>query len=458
MRYIAGKYHLLVFGLFLIIAVLLRLWAAPLSAGPDVAQFWAFASIFKNYGLAFYRYADGILSIFPFKGWCFVYPPVWLLILGLCLVAAPDSLATATMVDPEWRLAMKFPIIAADIAIGCLVFWAVPGRARRLLFSALWLFHPTAWYQSAVFGQFDAIATAFLLASIIILERGKDWPAFLLAGLAVMTKQHTLIPVALMAVALARNISRKRLLIDLSVIAGVALFLSLPFLLSGNLPDYVRFVLLPAQGPDYQYPLMYAFNGIGSLLTYLHDIFGWETRGFLQFNIPALVAACLAAVVLSYLRRINPARAMLIGFCIFIAFFYRINYQYFTVGIPIALLVASRTDYWSERAVALGLALLPAVWLWLFDVPFWFYYLAPYNPWVRPILESIGLAHQNVPDYAYVFLALALTALSLAYVAFAFLRWHRPLAGGRASEINQNRTKPSGLNLAKEPRLIHNDG
>jgi len=241
----SNKIHILALGLALVLAALCRLWAAPISAGPDVVQFWAFAKVFQIHGLDFYRYADATAAFFPFKGWGFVYPPIWLLLLGLALLAAPTSIVihsiadkswpasmfVRAIVDSGWLLAMKTPIIAADLAIGCLLYWAVPGsRFRKLLFASLWLFHPTSWYESAVFGQFDAIAAAFLLAAIILLERGRDRLAFLLAGLAVMTKQHTLLPIAVMAVILARQVNWRRLGSNLAILAGVVISLS-PFCL-----------------------------------------------------------------------------------------------------------------------------------------------------------------------------------------------------------------------------------
>lgn len=64
------------FIIVLALAAFLRFWAAPLSAGQDVAQFWAFAKVFQDYGLDFYRYADARLDIFPYAGWGFFYPPV----------------------------------------------------------------------------------------------------------------------------------------------------------------------------------------------------------------------------------------------------------------------------------------------------------------------------------------------------------------------------------------------
>lgn len=430
MPHFSNRFYLCVFGLALGLAAYFRFWAAPLSAGADVNQFWAFAKVFQLHGLDFYRYADANLDIFPTKGWGFVYPPIWLLILRLALMAAPMSSATDMMVDSSWRLSMKIPIIAADLAIGCLLYWAVPGsKLRKLLFASLWLFHPAAWYNSAVFGQFDAIAAALLLASVIMLERGKDRIAFLLAGFAVMTKQHTLIPIALMIAVSARNMNWRRLISNCAITAGVVVALSIPFLLTGNFISYMRSFFLSGQAPDYQTPLMYAFSGSGALLTYLNQIFGWETSGLLYLNIPILILAFLAALVFSYRRTITPAQGALIGFLIFISFYYRVNYQYLIIYIPIALLVASRTQFRSERIFAIVMAMLPAVWLWLFEVSFWFNYLDPKNPQVTSILARIGWAHTGTPDFAFVSLAMVLMCLFLAYIVLAFSRWRQPVNG-----------------------------
>jgi hypothetical protein len=209
--------------------------------------------------------------------------------------------------------------------------------------------------------------------------------------------------------------------------AGVVILFSIPFLLTGDFSTYARSLFLPGQAPGYQSPLMYAFSGSGALLTYLHDIFGWETSGFLNFNTPIMVLAILASFVLSYKRSISAAQGALIGSLIFISLFYRVNYQYLIIYIPIALLVASRTKYRSERIFTIVMALLPAAWLWLFEVPFWFRYIDPKNPWVTQILERIGLAHTGTPDYAFVSLAMVLMCLFLAYIICAFIRWRQPL-------------------------------
>jgi hypothetical protein len=426
---LTNKLHLLLFGAVLVIAASMRLWAAPLSAGPDVAQFWAFARVFHNHGLDFYRYADASLDIFPFHLWGFVYPPVWLLVLGLVLLFVPASSATATMVGTGWRIAMKTPIIAADLAIGCLLYWAVPGsRWRKLLFSSIWLFHPAAWYESAVFGQFDAIAAALVLASVIMLTRGADRWAFFLAALALMTKQHAFASVAVMVVITARYCDRRRFLTNCLIGAGVVVLLTLPFLLTGNWVSYARSVFLPGWAPDYQYPLYFAFSGSGALLTHLHNVFGWETGVLLPLTIPVMVIALAATAIMSYRNGVSLLQGALIGFLVFVSFSYQVNYQYLVVYIPLAILLASRTRHLSERISALILAVLPAAWLWLGNVPWWFNYLEPTSPWVTPMLAHVGLFRRYLPDYAYVMFAVLLMYLMVAHVVLTLFRWQHRVA------------------------------
>lgn len=419
-----SKFYIGALLLALAAAAFIRFWAAPLSAGQDVAQFWAFAKVFQAHGLDFYRYADAKLDIFPYQGWGFFYPPIWLLLLGLALWFVPSSLVANHMIDTSWRIAEKSPIIVADLAIGILIYWAVPGsRLRKLLFACLWLFHPTAWYESAVFGQFDAIAAAFLLASVITLAKGKDALAFLLAGLAVMTKQHTIIPIALMAIISSRFIIRRRFVVDCLVLLGVVVLVSIPFLVTANFFSYFRSLFVSASPPQYQDPLVFAFSGSSALLTYLHIVFGWDTSRLILISIPLLAIALIFAAVLSYRRAITPLQGALAGFLLFIALFYRVNYQYLVIFIPLAILRASQTRYRSEKVFALALAILPAVWLWLANIPFWFNDHDPTYPWVTPLLARVGLLERYLPDYAFVTFAVALMCLSLVYAGLTFLRW-----------------------------------
>ena len=427
-RVASPRLALVVFLIIFLAGAAARIVAAPYSATQDMAQFWSFAQLFKEHGLDFYQYYSGYDPINPWQGWGYVYPPVWIIILGIGLAAVPGALAGQLHVDTAWRIAEKAPIIAADLTIGVLLFIAVPGsRWKKLFFAALWLLNPVAWYQSAVFGQFDAVAAAFLVASLILLERGHDRWAFGIAALAVMTKQHTLIPIAFMMAVTLRTMPWKRFVANLAIFAGVVAAFSLPFMITGNAIEYARAVLLPGQAPGYQEPLLYTFSGSGAAFTYLHDKYGWDTLSWFNYNTPVLVISVIAGLVLSYVKRLSPLRAMLVGILLFIAIFYRINYQYLLVFIPLAILAIARTTYVSERILGLWLAVFPAVWLWYFDVSFWFVYLTPDYQGAVPFLERLGLTHETAFDTVYLRIALTIMVLCLAYVIFAFTRWKQPL-------------------------------
>lgn len=416
---------LLPLGLVLAAAAWIRLWAVPLSTGPDVAQFWGFAEVFRQHGVDFYRYACGNGDPFPYQGWAYVYPPVWLLVLGAVFLLVPDATASLTHTDIAWRWAAKTPIVVADLVIGVLIYRYVSGSIwKKLLFASLWLLNPAVWYQSAVFGQFDAIATALMFASFLAMERKHERWGFLLAGLAILTKQHTFIPLAMMMIAYARNMDRRQLWTGFGILAGVIIVFSVPFLLTGNFIDYSRHILLGVHAPGYQSPLTYAFSGTGAVLTWLHDDFGWNTLPYLKASVPVLIAALTGAGVLVYRRRIEPGPAMLIGILLFMILFYRINYQYLVIYMPLALLVASRSHRFMEKAVLLATVLLPIVWLWFFGTTIWFELYKPAATGVIPILERIGLSRWwAIPDSIYALLAAVLSAFYTWYIIGAFTRW-----------------------------------
>lgn len=415
----------------LVLAACIRLWAAPISSGPDVAQFWAFAKVFQIHGLDFYRYADAQLDIFPMKSWGFVYPPVWLLISRVCLFFAPASssvsIAGTVTVDPSWRLAMKIPIIAADLAIGLLLYWAVPGsKWRKLLFSTLWLLHPTVWFESGVFGQFDAVAAAFLVTCIIFLIKGKDRLAFLFAGLAIMTKQHTLLAVAMIAIVCSRYMNIRRLLTNCAITAGVIAVISVPFIVTGNFIAYIRSLIDAGSAPGYQNPLCFSFSGFGALFTFLHNIRGWDTIGLMFIILSVLIIALGVTGMFCYWRKITPLQGALAGYLVFISLYYRVNYQYLVVYIPLALLLAANTRYKIERIFTLAIAILPAAWVWLANMPWWFHNLEPHYYWPNSILAHLGLFERYLPDWVYVAFACVLMCLSLTYVVLIFTRWQKP--------------------------------
>ena len=62
-------------------------------------------------------------------------------------------------------LLVKLPGIIADLLIGFIIY----KFTRKLFLSAIWLFNPISWYNSAIWGQTDSIVNLLGLISIIFL-------------------------------------------------------------------------------------------------------------------------------------------------------------------------------------------------------------------------------------------------------------------------------------------------
>jgi dolichyl-phosphate-mannose-protein mannosyltransferase len=105
---------------------------------------------------------------------------------------------------------LKPPAILADVGIGALLFVAGRrwfGERAGLIAAALYLFVPVTWYDSALWGQVDAVGALVMLASIVLLIEGWSEPAAALAGVAVLVKpQDAIVLVILIPVLVRRHL------------------------------------------------------------------------------------------------------------------------------------------------------------------------------------------------------------------------------------------------------------
>jgi hypothetical protein len=125
------------------------------------------------------------------------YPPGYLYVLwlvgGLGNLLAPLAGGDAGAVTAGL---IKIPPMLADIAVGYLLYrlvrsWAGarPDAERLgLLAAALYVFNPVTWYDSALWGQTDAIGALVLLLAVGALVRGNSEGAAALTILAALVK------------------------------------------------------------------------------------------------------------------------------------------------------------------------------------------------------------------------------------------------------------------------------
>lgn len=403
-------------------AIAMRWWAAPLAAGPDMTQFLAFAKVFQREGFSFYLKAGAIGPDFPYQAWSYNYTPLWLLILSLCLLTTPAAIGTTELLSIDWRIAMKLPLYLSDLLIGFFIFKLVPGSPKRkLFFSALWLLHPTVWYESSVFGQFDSLMTLFLILGLYLLSTKRTNWAFFSFAIAVMIKQHAAVAVLFILLSFWKRWPARERLIATLILGFSGAIISAPFVLSGGLKTYIQFLFVPVSQVSYQEPLIYSFSGLGALLTYIHSTFKIETLGALTILKQLQGLLIFIGAVLSFKNEPKPLHAALMAFLIVLGFSPCVHYQYLIGLIPLALVAASEAQAKTTKGIFLSITLLPAIWLLTFDVGFWFRFMQPHAVDVQNVLKYFGMSGSflSLPEGFYV--AFATTLMLLMWISLGML-------------------------------------
>lgn len=88
-------------------------------------------------------------------------------------------------------LMVKLPGIFADLGIAGLIYQYLRYKKKEklgIVLSAVWLFNPVSWYNSAVWGQTDAIVNLFGLVSILFLLRKRLVLSFTFLALSLLFK------------------------------------------------------------------------------------------------------------------------------------------------------------------------------------------------------------------------------------------------------------------------------
>ncbi len=143
------------------LAICLRAWIV---AQPELG-FFDDLDLFVRWvrGLA----AHGLAGFYAAEDFC-DYPPL----MVLCFWAVGAIAASFDLLANDHLLVVlvKSMAILADLAIAALLFWEVKrlfGRFVAPVASGLYLLNPVAVYDSAYWGQLDAIYTAWVLAAVI---------------------------------------------------------------------------------------------------------------------------------------------------------------------------------------------------------------------------------------------------------------------------------------------------
>jgi Gpi18-like mannosyltransferase len=121
---------------------------------------------------------------------------------------------------------LKLPSILADLGIGYLIY----KLTKRKIALVLWLFNPVVWYNSAVWGQTDALVNSFALLSFYLLLQRKLTYSLLAVTFSLFIKASLLIFVPIwVVVALRQKYKFSQYLIAIFYSLTAIVLLTLPF-------------------------------------------------------------------------------------------------------------------------------------------------------------------------------------------------------------------------------------
>lgn len=158
---------------------------------------------------------------------------------------------------------LKLPNIIADIFIGGMIYYFVIRNAKRkyaLLAASLFLYNPVIIYNSAVWGQTDALNNVFFFASLIFLFAKRYFLSVLMFFLSLYIKLSLLPLFPLLLVILLKKMQFNFIKVFSYIIVsiGILLLFTLP-ISSDPFSWLIRFFMQNVSG-ELQYITNYTFN------------------------------------------------------------------------------------------------------------------------------------------------------------------------------------------------------
>jgi len=210
-------------------------------------------------------------------------------------------------------------------------------QKQTLIATALYAFNPAIIYNVAVWGQFDAIYTFFLLISMLLALKRKPEMSAVVFRIALLTKPQGIALLPLIAVLIFKKDGIKRLLTSTAAFVATIFIVILPF--EGSNPvTFLSDIYFGAYG-GYEFTSINAFN--------IWGLYGlWIADGALNIVGWVLFAAFAGFAMFVLHRRYHVSGdnlAIYAGFMLLFAFFMlptRIHERYlFPVIVMLVLLV-----------------------------------------------------------------------------------------------------------------------
>ena len=275
---------------------------------------------------------QGIRPFYNVAGY-FDYPP-----FNVYMFWAFGSLANALGISMANMI--KFVPNLFDLATAGLIYVFVRKQATfkvALVSTALYAFNPAVIYNAAVWGQFDAVYTFFLVLSLMLALKSKPIPSAVIFALGLLTKPQGIALLPLIVLLIYKKNGLKPLLYSIVAFTATIFLVVLPFEGIGNPITF----LIKNYSTGYLYYNVTSVNAFN-----LWGLFGlWVNDGYLFFVGWALfgtVAAFTLYMVHKRLKLSGDLIAIFAAFILFFAFFMlptRIHERYMFPAISVLALM-----------------------------------------------------------------------------------------------------------------------
>jgi Gpi18-like mannosyltransferase len=226
--------------------------------------------------------------------------------------------ALANLLNINMAAMVKLVPNIFDLGTAALIYLFVRKQASfktAMLSTALYAFNPATIYNSAVWGQFDAVYTFFLILSLMLALKAKPLPSAVAYALGILTKPQGIALLPLLILLIYKKNGLRSLLISIGAFAATVLLVVLPFEGVSN-PNFL--VNLYTSGYTYYHVTSAnAFNLWGLIALWMNDgvlfYVGWALFG--------VVAAFTLFLVNKRLKISGDLLAIFAAFILFFAFF-----------------------------------------------------------------------------------------------------------------------------------------
>jgi Gpi18-like mannosyltransferase len=254
--------------LVLAVSLLVRVLLFPLKGFPtDTGDFISWFTTATQHGIRPFYSVAGFADYPPFNVYIF-----WA--FGSLANAIHLSMAPMVKIVPN----------LFDIATAALIYFFARKQASfkiALLATALYAFNPAVIFNAAVWGQYDAVYTFFLVLSLMLALKNKPELSAVSFALGILTKPQGIALAPLLILLIFKKDCLKRLLSSVLAFAASFLVVVLPF--EGISVSFLT-NLYSSGYSYYNYGSVNAFNLWGLLgLTWVHDgvlyLVGWALFG-----------------------------------------------------------------------------------------------------------------------------------------------------------------------------------